>query len=135
MSQENVELVRRAYDEFNETGALPEDLVHPDAEFDASRVLPDVGVIRGLPAYMAALQDYWSSYDGYKAEVEEILDAEDRLVVSIRDSGRPKGSPSLVTNRNFHVVTLRDGKLLRLDIYLDKAQALEAVGLSEQAEE
>jgi ketosteroid isomerase-like protein len=131
MSRENVERVRQAYDEFNETGAPPEKFVHADAEFDASRVLADVGVIRGWPAYMAALQDYWSSYDDYKAEVEEILDAEERLVVSIRDSGRPKGSPSLVTNRYFHVVTLRDGKLLRLDIYLDKAQALEAVGLSE----
>jgi ketosteroid isomerase-like protein len=52
--------------------------------------------------------------------------------VALRYRGRGKGSEVPVEGLFFHVVELRDGKFLRVKEYTDKAQALEAVGLSEQ---
>ncbi len=131
MSRVNVELARRGYEEFSRTGAMPEDLIHPDVEFDPTRVMPDLGVVRGLDRYLAALRDYSAPFDDWHVEVIEIIDAEDQLVISVRDSGRPKGSRSTISNRYVHLLTFRDGKVARLDVYLDKAEALEAVGLRE----
>lgn len=45
MSRENVERARRGYEEFNRTGVPPLRLFHPDAEFDATRTLPDTARI------------------------------------------------------------------------------------------
>jgi ketosteroid isomerase-like protein len=129
MSREDVDLVRRGYAEFNETGAMPDHMIHPDAVFDATRVMPDMGVVRGSASFLAGVREYAASFDDFHTEVEEILDADDQLVVSIRDSGRLEGSDSLISNRFVHVLTLRDQKVLRLDVYLDKADALEAAGL------
>jgi ketosteroid isomerase-like protein len=47
----------------------------------------------------------------------------------IRARGRSSGA--VVERREWHVWTLRDGKLWRLRIYVTEAEALEAVGLSE----
>ncbi len=56
MSRENVELIRRGYEEFNRTGVPALDLFHPEAEFDATRTLPDVGLIRGPDRFLALIR-------------------------------------------------------------------------------
>jgi ketosteroid isomerase-like protein len=48
----------------------------------------------------------------------------------LRAWGRQSGVP--VEERVWHVWTLRDGRFWRLRIFATKAEALEAVGLSEQ---
>ena len=44
---------------------------------------------------------------------------------------RWKGSGMTLVEPRFGVVTLRDGLIVRLTVYRDRAEALEAVGLSE----
>jgi hypothetical protein len=52
-------------------------------------------------------------------------------VVFVRVSGTAKhGGPALAISAG-HVLTLRDGRITRADIFLDRSEALESVGLSE----
>jgi ketosteroid isomerase-like protein len=55
----------------------------------------------------------------------------EQVVVSVRDGGRMKGSDAEVWTRFFDVVTVREGKIVRLSAHLDRNRALKAAGLSE----
>jgi ketosteroid isomerase-like protein len=52
-------------------------------------------------------------------------------VVPIRFGGRARYTGLEVAFEVVHVWTARDGKWTRLDMYVSKAEALEAVGLGE----
>ena len=114
MSQENVETVRRAYESVNATLELSRELYNPDVEFDVGDVSVEFGVIRGLEPAQEALREYWQTFENFHVEVIEVLHAdEDRVVTSVEDGGRMKGSGPEVWNRLFHVTTFRDGKIVR----------------------
>lgn len=129
MSQENVEIARGGYEEFNRTGTLPPELFEPNAEFDATRTLPDVGVLRGRERFLELIRDYSQSFEDFHVDAEEIVDAGNQVVVVVRDGGRLKGSESEIWNRFAHVWTMRSGKVVRWTAYPDREAALEAVGL------
>jgi SnoaL-like domain len=68
MSRENVEIVRRIYDEFARPEAIRE-LYHPDFEMDAVDAAPDVGVIRGFDAMVEALRSYFEMFEDLHLEL------------------------------------------------------------------
>jgi ketosteroid isomerase-like protein len=132
MSQENVEIVRRAYEMVNATLELSQELYDPDVEFDVGDVSVEFGVIRGLEPAQEALREYWQTFENFHVELIEVFHAdEDRVITSVEDGGRMKGSGAEVWNRLFHVTTFRDGKIVRFSSHTDKNRALEAAGLSE----
>ena len=128
MSQENVDVCRRALEAFmrrdNEAVLT---LYDPDIEIHGHL---DGGVHRGLDGVREFFRDWLSVWDGFSTEVEEWLDAGDHVVALVRDSATGKQSGVAVEQRQAHVWTLRGGRLWRLRIYDTKAHALEAVGLS-----
>ena len=133
MSQENVELVRRIYNEVSagQWKAQPE-LFDPDYEVDLTDAGPDLGVIRGVEATETALRGYTETFENFRIELLEVIHADDDYVITaIRDGGKLRGSDSEVWNRFFHVWTFRDGRIRRRTSHRDKEQALEAAGLSE----
>jgi ketosteroid isomerase-like protein len=133
MSQENVELVRRAYQLVNDgLEFLPRELFDPAYEFDARDVVPSYGVIRGYEAVKAALLEYWQTFEDFSLELKEVVHAdEERVVTAVRDGGRIQDSDAEVWNDLFHVWTFRDGKVIRVSSHNEKNRALEAAGLSE----
>jgi ketosteroid isomerase-like protein len=50
--------------------------------------------------------------------------------VYVRTSGTAKQSGAAVEIPAAHVITLRDGRIVRIQVFLDRAEALEAAGLS-----
>ena len=58
MSQENVEIVRRAYDGVNARLQAPRELFASDYEVDATEVAPDFGVLQGFDAALEAFLPY-----------------------------------------------------------------------------
>jgi ketosteroid isomerase-like protein len=134
MSQENVELVRRIYEEVSASLVLPRELFDPDCVTDWTQVSPDFGVLRGVDASQAALASYFETFENFHVAAEEIVHAdEQRVITAVRDGGRIKGTDGEVWNRFFHAWTFRDGKVIRLSSHTDRDQALEAAGLSDQA--
>jgi ketosteroid isomerase-like protein len=130
VSEENVEIVRRVFVELNPSLELRRELIHPDFELD----LTDNGgpVVQGFDAAQETMREYWEAFEDFHYEIEEVIHAdEERVVASVRDGGRMKGSGAEVWTRFFDVVTFRGGKIVRLSAHLERNRALEAAGLSE----
>jgi ketosteroid isomerase-like protein len=71
------------------------------------------------------------TWEDYRQERDEFVDAGDEVIVAVRESGRGKGSGLALERRTFGVWTLRDGRAVRIRFYSTMAEALEAVGLPE----
>jgi len=75
-----------------------------------------------------AVLELWESFD---IEVEEIREAGDhRVFLGIRGSARGKSSGVETEMRSWQVFTFVDGKAASREIFLNRAAALEAAGLS-----
>ncbi len=132
MSEKNVETVRRVYEGVNARLETPPELFDPDYEFDNTELWPDLVDVLGFEAAQEAMREYWETFEAYHVEIEEVIHADEGRVVNVvRDGGRMRGTNAEVSNRFFHVWTLRDGKILRLSVHTDRSRSLEAAGLPE----
>jgi ketosteroid isomerase-like protein len=129
MSQENVEIVGHHLEAFlsgdNETALSYYD---PEVEFDAT-ARPEGQVYRGHEGVAEAMRVWVGAWEDWKFEVQEIIDAGDRVLLIARESGRGKGSGIEIDQPNFIVFTLRDGKIVRWQGFVHRDAALEAAGL------
>ena len=136
MSEENVEIVRRSAEEFNRGGveAMIDTYWAPEIVWDMTNAgVPGVGVYTGYDEVRAFVADWFSvfEFDEWELEVEELIDCDDRVVSIVRQRGRGTSSGAEVSVDFAQVVSLRAGKIVRVDNYLDRSKALEAVGLRE----
>ena len=129
MSEENVEVIRRGYGHFMATGEIR---AHADLVWDVSRLgWPDQQIYSGVEGAMQFNAEWADAWDGWELEVEDYLDAGERVVVIVNQRGRSKATGIPVDMRFAQVWTLRDGLAIRMQMYASVDEALEAVGLSE----
>jgi len=133
MSQENVGVVRRVYQQWA-SGNFSAEFFDPDVEH--SRVgaeTPDMeGRWLGLDEMWSAMRAYLRPLADLRIEAERIIDlGGDRVLVLSRQTARGKQSGVPIDHEIGDLFTLRDGRIVRFDSYWDRAVALEAVGLSE----
>jgi ketosteroid isomerase-like protein len=109
------------------------DRAEAEAIFDPRVVLNpiDEGPSSGFDAMRADMERWASAFDELTVTVEEIIDAGDQVVVVAHHQGRGRQSGAEVETRFYPVYTLREGKVARVDEYTERAEALEAAGLSE----
>jgi ketosteroid isomerase-like protein len=136
MSRENVEIVRQGWEVFEADGldAWLKQFVAPDAIFiQDDSVVPDAQTWTGWDGWRAAVTAWSEEFDGWRAELHEVLDAGvDRVVVTWRDHGRGRRSGVVVERPEAAFIhTLRDGRIVHTVQYERAERALEAVGLSE----
>jgi ketosteroid isomerase-like protein len=140
MSQENVELARRVYEEFNRTrrGSIEErqrailSVMEPEVEWHTAPDLPDSRVYRGHDGVAALMQEWVNSFEDFRVDAEEFIDRGEYVVVPLVLRGRIPGSRESdqeVTLPHTHVYKLREGKVVEAREYLTLEQALEAAGL------
>jgi ketosteroid isomerase-like protein len=131
MSQENVEVVRRMLAAWD-SGDLSEwaEGLHEEVEWVPLAENTQTEPIRGKEATLAFVADWIEPWEEYTVEPLAIIDAGDWVVLSTRQSGmHPSGGE---ISMEMHAVgAYRDGKLIQMRWFLDKAAALEAAGLSE----
>jgi ketosteroid isomerase-like protein len=132
MSQENVDRLRRGYEAFahRDLDAALE-MMDPDIEAHDAPEAPDAAVHRGREAVRRDWEQMFALFEDFTIVIEEVFDAGDELLVFLRLSGRGRESGAEVEARMAHVWTIREGLAIRLRQYLDRAEALETVGLSE----
>jgi ketosteroid isomerase-like protein len=144
MSRENVELVRRLYAE-DGPFALP---LSPDdervlldrlfGEFYDDRVevrmpsdYPEGEQLlrgrNGMARLLDMLRDSWTEF---RFEPERFIDAGQQVIVFIRVAARGGASGLTAEQRTAHLWGVRNGRLSSIQIFRDRAEALEAVGLS-----
>ena len=84
---------------------------------------------RGMSRLIGGLRDSWVKW---RFEAERFIDAGERVIVLIRVVAEG-GSSGIATERETaHLWTVRDGRLTSIQIYRDRAEALEAEGLRER---
>ena len=134
MSQENAEFVRNVFSMIARGATEAWDLVSPDFVFDFSRRLIDPVVLRGPDAMRAFYRDLDAAWaDGASVDVEELIDAGDKVLVLIRFGGRGKVSGADVEARVWSLWAFRDGKPVSWTYFgEDRAAALEAAGLKQK---
>jgi ketosteroid isomerase-like protein len=132
MSKENVEIVRREYEDFNRTGEVTESRYHQDFEFHDFEGAPRQ-IWRGIDGWREWARAVTESFGDLILEPEELLDLGDQViaVVVMRGRGQSSGVDLHQAMPPFAVVwTLRDGKVLRGAAFRSKAEALEAAELA-----
>jgi ketosteroid isomerase-like protein len=133
MSQENVEIVRRAVEAFD-SGELPRILALTHADFVAE-VPPDVSAepdtYRGHDGIRRYISSFQEAMNEIHFEGERFWDAGDNVVVALRLTARGRQTAIPVEQRSTGVWTVRAGSLLRIRAYGSRKEALAAVGLAE----
>lgn len=142
MSRENVELVSRAM-----FGTTNVDLVPlaragefaqvvdptafaPDAEvFFATPSGPLTGY-RGIEGLIAGWRDWLIPWASFMVDTDEVLDAGERVVALGTLRGRTQHDGVEIQQPGAAVVTIADGKIVRVEFHLDHREALAAAGLS-----
>jgi uncharacterized protein len=132
MSEENIEVVRRSIDAFNR-GDRDDWLADfaPEAEWHTTGRFPDAGVYRGregLERFWAELQE---DIEELSVSVSDIRAIGDTVFVAGMGGGRGKRSKAHSEESIWYVVTLRDGRIVRVQGFTDRDGALEAAGLRE----
>jgi ketosteroid isomerase-like protein len=136
MSQENVEIVREQIDAFNRgdyeaaLAVLDEDVEWhvPDvAALDA----PMSGVVRGRERVAETVARWREAWDPFSFQVTDVLGHGEEVFLAGVQVGRGRHGGVDVSVPTFHVLTLRDGRVVVMRTFPDRAEALEATGLSE----
>ncbi len=133
MSQENLEIIRRGFDGFNrgDVEAVVE-MCDPEVDWFPPAELPSAPCYHGHEGVRAATGDMLDVFGALQAEPERFIDTGNSVVVFFRWRGHGKGSGlSLdVFREQAGVFTMRNGKAIRVQWYVTRAEALDAVGLS-----
>jgi ketosteroid isomerase-like protein len=130
MSEENVERLRHAFEQFMATGELSGDFA-PDFVWDMStfRGWPEQQIYPGIEGARQFLEEWRDAWEDWELEVEDMFDAGNDVVAVLRQRGRSKATGLPVDMHFAQVWTLRDGKQLRMRMYASPDEALEATGL------
>ena len=124
MSQENVEIVRAAFEG-------RENLLDPEFEWDFSAYAGLDVAPRGTgrESFLRLMERYRRSWLDYQRTLKEVIDAGNEVVVVVHESARLKQTEMLIERDLAQVWTFHDGKVTRLRAYGTKPEALEAAGL------
>ena len=147
MSQENVEIVRKLQPDSDADLVEVFKAIADDAELEAATAAAApafaddfVCVFHSLSEEprtgVQGLRDSWldwlAPWESYRAEIVELRDAGDAVLVLSNDFGRRPGMDKEVEMHGSAVWTVREGKVARAEFFpTDRASALEAAGLSE----
>jgi ketosteroid isomerase-like protein len=134
MSEENVEIVRRANAALNGAdmeGALAD--YTDDAEFRDLRTAPDQPLtVTGRDAVRSVWAEWSAAFDELRADVDEWIDAGDAVIAKAHWWGTGRESGIVIDTRQYDLFQLKDGKIVRAVLgYGSEHEALEAARQSE----
>ena len=129
MSQKNVELVRRAYELFNEggpdavisAGIWSHELVY---DFSPSEI-PGLGVYRGYGEVRAFFEEDWFGafpFEEWEVVLDELVDHGDQVIATHRQRGLGASSGAAAELEQGLINTLRDGAIVRVEIYATRSR-------------
>jgi ketosteroid isomerase-like protein len=133
MSQENVELGNRAIDALNrrDIDAFLA-LIDPEVEFYSRIVeLEGGGPFRGHEGIRRWWQSLFSISPDFRTEIEDVRAAGDLTVTRVRQRGHGVESDAPMEQMQWFVTQWRNGRMVRVRVFVGEIEALEAAGLSE----
>jgi ketosteroid isomerase-like protein len=135
MSRENVEIVRRLY----EDGLIDRDpaelleLATQDVEYVNPPYAIEPGTRRGVEAVGKAMRAFAEVWEESWHELRALHDCGDVVVAAVTWHTRSRGSEQELVQDEAQSWTIRDGHIARFEWGLDLEQALKAAGHSKNA--
>ena len=132
MSQENVEIVQRAYGLWNDRDMDAAKLMYtPDATMSTPPDWPDSITSGDRDEMFRRLAENRALFESDRLLPERWIEADDRVVVPTLWCGVPRGASAELRVLVVPVFTVRGDLIVSLDWYSSVRDALEAVGLAE----
>jgi ketosteroid isomerase-like protein len=133
---ENVAIVERAYRVWRDEGLGGlRSLMHDEVEFHPPPQAPEPGPFRGPDEILRVVASYTESFGQFLPVPDRVLPGAgpDQVVVlaTLTTVGRESGAE--FTMPVGHLLTLRDGKVVRLQVFDEQEEALAAAGLDPDA--
>ena len=131
-SKDIVEVVLDGYAHYNRGAGEPSlDHWHEDAEYLSAPEDPDSAMHRGIEAIRRLFASWREVFPDLRVEVHETRANRNQVFAWVRFAGRGAASGLPIHMELAHVYNMREGKAARLVEYVDRTEALEAVGLAE----
>jgi ketosteroid isomerase-like protein len=137
MSQENVEISRRSFKAFSRTFTEGTDdlyaLLDPDVEWIPINALLDGTTYRGHEGVRQWIEDVKRDWAVFEAKPEDFLDlGDDRVLVLGSWRARGRGGDELLDfPQAAWLEQVREGRIVRMQTFTERKEALEAAGLRE----
>jgi len=123
-----------SYDAVNRTGTLDHRMLDPEIEWRPPPTAPTAGVYKGRAEAVRELEAWTEPFVNFRWEPREISERGNprgdwTWMIAGRMSGRGRGSGVETEIDEFHVWTIRRGRAVKLEMYLDRDEALRAAGI------
>src|SRR5512132_227858 len=129
MSEENVAAVRAIYERFSEGDLRASvDLFDRHIVFLMMSDAPWAEVNVGVEAVAAATRGLFDTWADLTLKAEEFIPAGDSVLVSVRQQGVARISGVPTDEHYFTVWSFRGRKVIRIENFRERAQALDATG-------
>ena len=128
MTPSPAELLAPIYEQWARGNWRPHfDVYHPDMEWGWSDEFPGLeGVYKDTRKPNPRLLTWLNEWEHWRAQAEEYLEFGDHVVVLARYHGQGRGSGVEIHQDGAHVFELRDGKIVRLEIFASRERAIES---------
>ena len=133
MSRENVETVRSGFEVLARDG-LEAMLELVDPEFETTtppEFTVEPSTYRGHDGLRRYFESFYEVMEEVRFEPEEFIPVGEQVVVPVRLVARGRGTGIEADQRLVMVCTLREGKILRMDPYATREEALAATSRRE----
>jgi uncharacterized protein len=131
MSQADLDTLRAVYEAVSRgdwDAALRD--VRPDFELRPPDQSPVAGTYGGPEMVRTFFAELWAAFAEVTAKPEQFIELDDRILAFVHLQLRPNESEAKVEMRVTHLWTMRDGKIARCEVFMEREQALKAAGLS-----
>jgi ketosteroid isomerase-like protein len=126
--RDNAEITRRSYEAMNrgDFDAAAAN-IHPEVEWLNPPELAEVRIVKGIEAVKGIWRNYVEPFDEFKFETLEFIDRGELTFHALKLTGTGHTSGATVEMTWYQVAHLDgDGRVVRVENYLDPAQAREA---------
>jgi ketosteroid isomerase-like protein len=126
----NEQVLAEGYDAFNrrDTARLRE-LMVADFQWHEAAEVPGRKVCRSADEFAAYMEGFERLWDEFSFELLELAPgARDTLLATVRGRGRGRASPDAFELTIHHVWRFREGRVARMDAFLDPMDAADAAG-------
>jgi ketosteroid isomerase-like protein len=131
VSRKNVEIVREIHDAWARGDfALGSDRLAPEFEWHQFPQAVEPGTRRGAEVG-ESFRRVFEVYEDVRVDSSEFIEADDKVIVVGRVFATARGSGMPLDSPIAFVWTLRDGKLVRNELFTDRQEALEAAEVRE----
>jgi ketosteroid isomerase-like protein len=135
MPSANLDLVRSIYANWERGDWSSAEWAHPEIEYVSDDPLLPLGHTTGVAGMANIWRNWLRAWKDFHTDADEYHEVDgERVLVLLRYSGRGNpGGLEVMPMEAASLFHIRDGKVMRLVLYLDRERALADVGLKPEA--